>query len=204
MPFPVSAEQPVSTVPPSSVPADRSSAAPVPANPEPMEKTSSVRILRKAGSSLTPSIKDALAGKGAEKAVVEVVQAVEYSEYENFSEPFTQEQFVAKWKDFLNTISDRPNLLATLSNIPELQEGYKLLLKIGNSVQEEEVRLVKPELIGFLKRELRNSAIELTTSIERIETERMHFNDSEKLKILMEKNPGLLELKQKFNLDFNA
>ena len=173
-------------------------------NPEPAEKTSSVRILRKAGSSLTPSIKDALAGKVVEKTIIEEITEIEYNEYENFSEPFTNEQLVVKWKEFLGTISDRPNLLATLSNTPDLLDGNKLLLKIGNSVQEEEVRLIKPDLIGFLKRELRNSDIELSTSIERIETERTHFNDSEKLQILIQKNPELMELKQKFNLDFNA
>ena len=194
----------VATASQPSVSADRRPVAPVVANPEPAEKASSVRILRKAGGSLTPSIKDALAGKVAEKTIIEEIREVEYNEYENFFEPFTREQLVAKWKDFLGIISDRPNLLATLSNVPELQEGNKLLLKIGNSVQEEEIRLIKPELLGFLKRELRNSAIELTTSIERIETERTHFNDSEKLKILIQKNPELLELKQKFNLDFNG
>ncbi len=139
-----------------------------------------------------------------EKTIIEEITEIEYSEYENFSDTFTSEQLELKWKEFLDTISDRPNLLATLSRVPELMDGNKLLLKIGNSVQEEEVRLIKPDLVGFLKRELRNSAIELTTSIERIETERTHFNDSEKLQMLIQKNPELMELKQKFNLDFNA
>ena len=58
--------------------------------------------------------------------------------------------------------------------------------------------------MSFLKKELRNSGIELTTSIEKIESERTHYNDSEKMQILMQKNPELFELKQKFNLDFNA
>jgi DNA polymerase-3 subunit gamma/tau len=58
--------------------------------------------------------------------------------------------------------------------------------------------------MSFLRKELRNSGIELSTSIEKIESERTHFNDSEKMQILMQKNPELFELKQKFNLDFNA
>jgi hypothetical protein len=110
----------------------------------------------------------------------------------------------AKWNEFLDLISDRPNLVSTLSNVPELNQDNKLLLKIENSVQEEDVRLIKPELISFLRKELRNSGIELSTSIEKIESERTHFNDSEKMQILMQKNPELFELKQKFNLDFNA
>lgn len=140
----------------------------------------------------------------AEKTIIEEIAQTVYNEYENFSEPFTQDQLTAKWNEFLGLISDRPNLVSTLSNVPELTEGNKLLLKIGNSVQEEDVRLIKPELMSFLRKELRNSGIELTTSIEKIESERTHFNDSEKLKMMMEKNHGLFELKQKFNLDFNA
>lgn len=139
-----------------------------------------------------------------EKSIIDEIAETAYNEYENFAEQFTSEQLTAKWNEFLGLISDRPNLVSTLSNIPELTQGNKLLLKIGNSVQEEDVRQIKPELINFLRRELRNSGIELSTSIEKIETERTHYNDSEKMQILMQKNPELFELKQKFNLDFNA
>jgi len=169
---------------------------------EPLERPSNVKIIRKLGSSFTPSIKDALAGNAQEKKSETAEENTQYNEYENFSEPFTAEQLAVKWKDFLNLIADRPNLCSTLSNIPELVEGNKLVLKIGNSVQEEDVRLAKPELISFLRRELRNSGIELSTQLEKIESERMFYSDSEKLQMMMQKNPELFELKQKFNLDF--
>ena len=154
------------------------------------------------GSSFTPSIKDALAGNAPEKKVNDQVQETTYNEYENFSDPFTAEELAVKWNEFMEQIADRPNLRSTLSTVPELMEGNRLLLKIGNSVQEEDVRQIKPELILWLRKELRNSGIELTTRLERIETERTHFNDSEKLQILVQKNPNLNELKQIFNLDF--
>jgi len=189
---------------PVSQSAERTVTTPVAAPPEQPERQNTVRMIRRPGSSLTPSIKDALAGKTSEKTLVDEVVQSTISDYEEYYEPFTKEQFEFKWKEFLGLISDRPNLIATLSNIPELSDGNKLLLKIGNSVQEEEIRLVKPELVGFLRRELKNSGIEMNTVIERVETERTHYNDSEKLQILMQKNPELFELKQKFNLDFNA
>lgn len=107
-----------------------------------------------------------------------------------------------KWNEFLGQIADRPNLLSTLSNVPELSGGNKLILKIGNSVQEEDVRQIKPELVNWLRKELRNSSIELVQVIEKMESVRNMFSDSEKLKMMMEKNPELMELKQRFNLDF--
>jgi flagellar biosynthesis protein FliP len=83
-------------------------------------------------------------------------------------------------------------------------EGNKLLLRVGSSAQEEEVRKIKPELMSFLRKELQNSEIELTTSIEKVESERTHLSDQEKMQILIQKNPELIELAQKFNLGFNS
>ncbi len=122
---------------------------------------------------------------------------------EDLEEPFTQEQFEAKWTEFLSRLTDRPNLRTTLSNTPELQPGYKLLLKIGSSVQDEDVRLIKPELVSWLRKELRNTRIELLTQIEKQETTRIIYSDTERLQAMLEKNPDLKLLKQKFNLDFN-
>ncbi len=172
---------------------------------EPEEKVPTVKVLRKIGTSFTPSIKDALSGNTAEKKDSEVEQKTIFSQYqENRFEPFTPDQLEAKWNEYLTQIADRPNLRSTLSAVPELTDGNKLLLRIGNSVQEEEIRLIKPELVSWLRSELRNDGIELNTRLEKVESDRMIFSDSEKLQMMMQKNPELYELKQKFNLDFNG
>lgn len=124
--------------------------------------------------------------------------------YETYSESFTPEQLAVKWKEYLKQITDRPNLCSTLANVPEIEDGNKLVLNIGNSVQEEDVRQIKIQLLSWLRKELRNSGIELTTKFEKIESERIFYSDSEKLQILMQKNSVLNELKQKFNLDFHG
>lgn len=169
---------------------------------EPIEKASNVKIIRKIGSGFTPSIKDALAGNILENKNEDIVQETGDAEYENFAEPFTNEQLALKWKEFIDHLMDRPNLKSTLSNVPEKTEGNEILLRIGSSVQEEEVRLVKFELMSWLRKELRNSKIELITRIEKGETERLFYSDSEKMQLMMKKNPELFQLKQKFNLDF--
>jgi hypothetical protein len=173
-------------------------------NSESVEKPSAIKTIRRVGSSFTPSIKDALAGKVTEKTIIEELAQVAYNEYEDFLEPFTSEQLAAKWNEYLDLIADRPNLVSTLAAVPELIEGNKLLLRVGSSAQEEEIRKIKPELISFLKKELRNSEIELTMSLEKVESERTHLTDQEKMQILIQKNPELIELAQKFNLGFNS
>ena len=171
--------------------------------PETSEKPSPARLLRKPGLISTPSIKGALSGNATENKVVEVVQSTGFSQYdETLFEPFNQEQLAERWKEFLDRMADRPSLCSALSNVPEITEGNKLLLRIGNSVQEEDIRLIKPELISWLRKVLKNAGIELTTRLERIESERMIYSDSEKLQMMMQKNPVLNELKQRFNLDF--
>jgi hypothetical protein len=170
---------------------------------EPVEKPSTMKVIRKVGSSYTPSIKDALSGNTNENNVQEGAQT-NFSQYnENLFEPFTQEQLAEKWKEFLDKMADRPSLCSALSAVPEITQGNKLMLTIGNSVQEEDIRLIKPELISWLRKVLRNSGIELATKIGKVESERMIFSDSEKLQMMMQKNPDLNELKQKFNLDFS-
>jgi hypothetical protein len=170
---------------------------------EPIDKPSNVKVIRKMGSSFTPSIKDALAGNVPDNKNTEVEQKTIFSQLQEIrSEPFSQEQFEAKWSEYIEQLTDRPNLKSTLSVIPEMTDGNKLLLRIGNSVQEEEVRLAKPELMTWLRNELQNDGIELITRFEKVETERVIFSDSEKMQMMMQKNPNLFELKQKFNLDF--
>ncbi len=192
------AVQPVSA----GTPSDKSHVPPPASRLEPLEKASTRKVIRKIGNAFTPSIRDAIAGNSSEKKSEDEVQEPDYYESGNFEEPFTPEQLAAKWNEFIGQLTDRPNLRSTLSVVPEIIEGNKLLLKIGNSIQEEEVRIVKLELISWLRRELRNSGIEMITRIEKIESEQIFYSDSEKMQMMMKKNPELYELKQKFNLDF--
>ena len=162
-----------------------------------------MKVIRKLGSAFTPSIRDALSENSQENKVLEDAPKTNYSQYEEGRfDAFTKEQLIEKWKEFIEQNTDRPSLCSALSNVPELTNGNKLLLKIGNSVQEEDIRLIKPELVSWLRKELKNSGIELTTQLGKIETERVIFSDSEKLQIMIQKNPQLSELKQRFNLDF--
>lgn len=143
-----------------------------------------------------------MAGNIPEPIIENQVQETTSNDYHNLVETFTNEQLAVKWLEFVDQLTDRPILKSTLSIVPEKAEGNQILLKIGNSVQEEEVKLVKYELISWLRKELQNSEIELVTRIEKQESTRIFYSDSEKMQLMMQKNPELYQLKQKFNLDF--
>lgn len=167
-------------------------------------KAPPVKVVKNLGNLFSPSIKNAISGKVQPEKTESGEKKEEYNEYTSYSEAFTPDQLAQKWKEYLKLIADRPNMCSTLANVPEIGEGNKLILKIGNSVQEEDVRLEKINLLSWLRKELRNSDIELVTQIEKIESERMFYSDSEKLQLMMQKNPVLNDLKQKFNLDFQG
>ena len=150
-----------------------------------------------------PSIKDALQGKFAEDQISSKKQHEIYTQSDE-KEHFTKEDLKQKWEQFISRFEDRPNLKSTLSRIPKIEDDYKLLLEIENTVQENLINGIKPELVSWLREELRNSQIQLITKITQTVKGRIIYTDSEKFDEMAKKNPQLAILKQKFNLDFGA
>lgn len=148
-----------------------------------------------------PSIKDALAGKLGEEKLTAKEQHEIYTR-EGETKDFTAEALKLKWEEFVNRLDDRPNLQSTLSRVPALKQDFQLVLEIDNSVQDDLINTIKPELVSWLRKELKNSKIQLTTSITETEKEKIIYSDSEKYLEMLKKNPQLELLKQKFNLDF--
>ena len=149
----------------------------------------------------TPSIKNALEGKLEENQLSAKEQHQIYSK-EDEKKHFTVEQLKVKWDAFLKRLDDRPNLQSTLSNLPELKEDYQLVLEIENTVQEDLISNIKPELVSWLRIELKNSFIQLNTVITEKVKGRIIYTDAEKYDELIKENPSLALLRKKFNLDF--
>lgn len=173
--------------------------------PEPQDERTTVKkvVLRRPGAGFTPSITDALNGKFQEEQKVEDAREVhKYYTEENLSNPFTQEQFETKWSELLRRYDDRPNLKSILSNTPQLQENYQLLLSVSSSTMDEEIKKIKPDVVSWLRKELQNTQLELITKIEVVQSVKTIYSDSEKLQAMIQKNPELALLRQRFNLDF--
>ncbi len=148
-----------------------------------------------------PSIKEAIAGKFDDEKITAKEQHEIYTKADE-EEDFTSEDLQVKWDEYVNRLSDRPNLQSTLSDVPEIEQDFRLVLKIANSVQDNLIDQIKPELVSFLRRELKNSKIQLVTRISETSKEKLIYSDSEKYAEMIKKNPELDLLKQKFNLDF--
>jgi hypothetical protein len=162
------------------------------------------RVIKKSLKNFgTPSVKSALQGKKADK-VEEISAADQFQMHRKNeqSEPFTKEDMEKKWNTFLRRLDDRPNLKSTLSRLPELRDNWQLYLEIDNSIQNDIIISIKPELLTFLRKELKNTNIELVTKVTENIKNPIIYTDEDKFEEMAKKNASLRLLKQKFNLDF--
>jgi hypothetical protein len=166
--------------------------------PKPVDSTP---LKRAPGRLKSPSIKDALSGKQDNEKVSAVDQHKAFTTVSE-TNTFNNDALGQKWNEFLTRLDDRPNLQSTLSRIPRIENEYKLVLEIDNSVQEDLISNIKPDLVVFLRKELRNSQIQLITKITETEKGKVIYTDSEKYLEMLKQNPNLELLKQKFKLDF--
>lgn len=150
-----------------------------------------------------PSIKDALSGKMGEEKLSAKEQHEIYTQVGE-KQDFSPEALKVKWNEFLERLNDRPNLQSTLSRVPRIEENYQLVLEIDNSVQVDLINTIKPELVSWLRKELKNSAINLVSEMSEGEKEKIIYTDSDKYMEMLKKNPQLEILKQKFKLDFGG
>lgn len=167
----------------------------------PPKPVATKKVTRRTKKEDAPLIKDALEGRFKEQKISAKEQHDIYNR-EGDEEEFTEVELKQKWDEFLVRLDSRPNLKATLTEVPKLEGSFRLVLDIENSVQDDLIASIKPELISFLRKELKNSKIQLTTQIsENIKT-KIIYTDNDRYDELVKKNPDLALLKRKFKLDF--
>jgi DNA polymerase-3 subunit gamma/tau len=120
-------------------------------------------------------------------------------------EHFDYEQLMILWKAFTKkTMEEHKINLYTLltSNEPELN-GTEITVLIENTAQESILQAELVEFLNFLRSNLKNYDISMSTrKVERKIQNRLYTN-TEKYQYLVEKNPKLEEMRRRFNLDIN-
>ncbi|TSD67693.1 DNA polymerase III subunit gamma/tau [Inquilinus sp. KBS0705] len=155
--------------------------------------TTSVRI---------PSLKDM--GKQAEEAAAE--EDDPYLKGDD-KEPFTHDEFLQMWSNYAAKIKadGKPMTLFTIFTLnapvqlkPELYE-----IVVSNKVQEMSFRDERPYLLNFLRSSLKNFNIDVNARVDEQSAVRKPYTAAEKFQAMAAKNPQLLELKNRFNLEFD-
>ena len=107
------------------------------------------------------------------------------------------------WKAYCDQLhkTGRMAMLGTLTlSEPALDANYRISYEVHNDSQMRELELEKPDLIGFLRKQLKNYTLEFI--IEKSEASKSFkpYTSEEKFKAMEERNPNVSFLRQKFGL----
>ena len=85
-----------------------------------------------------------------------------------------------------------------------MKENFNVCITLDNKVQEEVINDEKTKLLGYLKSQLENDNISLTVEVTAFKEEEMKaYTAEDKFKKMVKKNPDLLNLKDKFDLEID-
>ncbi|MEO8087746.1 MAG: DNA polymerase III subunit gamma/tau, partial [Bacteroidota bacterium] len=154
-----------------------------------------------ATSRRTISISEGLKTKAPlnESAVGEGIVALE--------KDFSASDLEKAWMDFAATVQTDGRLTlhtALTKRKPELKENYAVHFSLDNGAMEKDVSLIKIELLTFIRKQLNNGKISLTTVIDRVQPKgKTPYTPKEKFEHLAAKNPALNRLKKQMDLEID-
>jgi DNA polymerase-3 subunit gamma/tau len=119
---------------------------------------------------------------------------------------YTNDQFLKAWSDFAARLKSdgKKNALTIFTSVAPNALGpdsYEIVLE--NKVQENMFRDERPNLLNFLRMGLRNFNIEVSARIDEKAVVKRPYTAAEKFQHMAAKNPAMVDLKNKFNLDFD-
>jgi DNA polymerase-3 subunit gamma/tau len=121
-------------------------------------------------------------------------------------EDFTMDAFLQCWSDFAAFAKKegKKTLLTVLTTgAPRMLKPYVFEVVVGNMVQENIFRDEKPVMLNYLRSALKNFAIDVNARVDEQKVVRKPYTTPEKFQHMAARNPELLELKSRFNLDFD-
>ncbi|WP_142604592.1 DNA polymerase III subunit gamma/tau [Solitalea koreensis] len=165
---------------------------------------------KKVVSSGIPSLKiPSLKNMGASKEIEEVkpVEVQELQQQPSVHSPFTEEQFLIHWKAYAEKAFSEGKM--TVNSLmtgfpPKLRPDYTIEVSIENSVQEELLKEEKVVLLTYLREKLQNYAIDII-AVENLQqdTRKRLYTSTDKFNYLAEKNPNMVELKRRLDLEID-
>jgi DNA polymerase III subunit gamma/tau len=88
-------------------------------------------------------------------------------------------------------------------NKPVIKKDHVVELVADNVIQADLVNEKKPELLSKLRKALRNYSIDIQTRINKSIKAEKAYLPTEKLEMLVKKNPAVEKLMKTFNLDLD-
>ncbi len=129
----------------------------------------------------------------------EIVEAVDTSADVELSE----ERVAAAVRQFAEEKSNAgfKQLYATLTSSKISLQDSTVLIELNNEVQKEMLTNIKQDMLDEFRKLLSNKQVQLDIKVSAIMGEVKAYKPADKFKLMAEKNPALLELKKRFDLD---
>jgi len=182
-----------------------------PAPPSAEKKTQVPDKPRPAASSVTPvklrDLKENVSGtisiKQAVNPAASPAEAMEDPALYDKATPFTQEDLVLAWNDYIAGIRTvMPHLYNSLVQcVPALKEDYNIEIVLENKLLENELSQKKTEMLGFLRSRLDNYKLNISSRVVESSRELRPYTDKDKFERMAEKNPSLHKLKEELDLE---
>jgi DNA polymerase III subunit gamma/tau len=117
--------------------------------------------------------------------------------------PLTEERALNAVKQFAEEKSKSGNkqLYATLTSSKIRFANETILIELNNEVQKEMLITIKQDMLDELRRIVENKQTQLEIKVSEIVGETKAYKPVDKFKLMVDKNPALLELKKRFDLD---
>ena len=191
-PRPVTTTVPPTVQPPSQAGPTTTSSRPV-ATPTPTAAPSEKRISRPMGLSLR-EMREGPSKPAMQSAPTATVR-------ENLDTPFTEESLRTAWTQFAQSIEKEVHLKHTMLNCePKLLDPHLFEVVVHNPAQQDELLQKTLSILSFIRKQLRNSHVQLRVRIEEGNKKQIAVTSAEKFALLLKINPALGKLKEEFDL----
>lgn len=182
-PQPVQPPQPVATTMPQGIPVSPSAPPPATQAKKPVARMTTA--LKDLGKEKTPA--DAQQEQGQIKTAEDA--------------PFSADELVRCWDAFANTVGEKVYLKNTMYNCkPVLLADCKFEVVVHNPGQQDELAANSLDILNFIRYNLKNSRIQMSTRISEANEKHLAYTSTEKYRLLMEVNPVIARLKEEFDL----
>ena len=191
-PRPVTTTVPPTVQPPSQAVPPTTSSRPV-VTPAPTAAPSEKRISRPMGLSLREM------REGPSKPAMQ--SAPTTTAREDLDTPFTEESLRTAWTAFAQRIEKEVHLKHTMLNCePKLLDPHLFEVVVHNPAQQDELLQKTLSILSFIRKQLRNSHVQLRVRIEEGNKKQIAVTSAEKFALLLKINPALGKLKEEFDL----
>lgn len=104
------------------------------------------------------------------------------------------------WNEFAEQRKNQVGEYHLLKQDFEFQDNL-VTIHLSNHVEEPLLQAIKGPLTEYLREKLGNSKINITSEVKAVQSRKIAYTNKEKFDHLAEKNPILLELKERLGLD---